>query len=86
MVIFQARIEDNYDEGGLFFDIHGHGHPNVWAELGYLISGANLDNDILQPESSSIYHLSQRTGDASLNVQANHTVRLLSIFLSTEFK
>ena len=33
----KSAIEADNDVGGtgLFLDIHGHGHPNVWAELGY---------------------------------------------------
>ena len=29
----KAIIEAN-NQSGLFFDMHGHGHPNNWAELG----------------------------------------------------
>jgi hypothetical protein len=29
--------------GGLYLDLHGHGHPNNWVELGYLLSAPDLD-------------------------------------------
>ena len=38
---FHAYIDRSKAEiggRGLFIDIHGHGHPNNWAELGYLIT------------------------------------------------
>ena len=28
--------------GGLYLDLHGHGHPNNWVELGYLLSASDL--------------------------------------------
>jgi hypothetical protein len=27
---------------GLYLDLHGHGHPNAWVELGYLLSPSDL--------------------------------------------
>jgi hypothetical protein len=27
---------------GLYLDLHGHGHPNDWVELGYLLSASDL--------------------------------------------
>ncbi|CAH1799620.1 unnamed protein product [Owenia fusiformis] len=43
---------------GLFIDVHGHGHPEPWIELGYLFTGLNLDLDEIDPTRSSIRHLS----------------------------
>jgi hypothetical protein len=57
----KVAIEAEYPVGGLFFDIHGHGHPNDWAELGYLISGANLDSGNFEASQTSIYRLSTET-------------------------
>ena len=34
---FINQSEIAIDERGLFLDIHGHGQPVNWAELGYLI-------------------------------------------------
>jgi hypothetical protein len=28
--------------GGLYLDLHGHGHPNNWVELGYLLNATDL--------------------------------------------
>lgn len=43
---------------GLFFDIHGHGHEMVWAELGYLVSASELNSgDPIDPATTSIRHL-----------------------------
>jgi hypothetical protein len=28
--------------GGLYLDLHGHGHPNNWVELGYLLNASDL--------------------------------------------
>jgi hypothetical protein len=35
--------------GGLYLDLHGHGHPNDWVELGYLLSASDLaqSDDVL---------------------------------------
>ncbi|CAH1800052.1 unnamed protein product [Owenia fusiformis] len=43
---------------GLLVDIHGHGHPEPWLEIGYLFSGLDLDLNDIDPARSSIYHLS----------------------------
>ena len=34
---FIDRAKAEISEPGLFIDVHGHGHANNWAELGYLI-------------------------------------------------
>lgn len=44
----------------LFLDIHGHGHVEQLVELGYLISGRDLDDGNFSPEQTSILALSQR--------------------------
>ena len=31
------QFKSDIDGQGLFLDMHGHGHENNWAELGYLI-------------------------------------------------
>ena len=51
---------------GLFLDIHGHGHDNDWAELGYTLSGSDLDNDDFEMEDTSILNLGEYTKDDHL--------------------
>jgi len=41
----------------LFFDIHGHGHALQWAELGYLLTARQLDENDFTPEITSIRRL-----------------------------
>lgn len=54
--------------GGLFIDVHGHGHPEGWVELGYLLDASTLalsDPQIDQPayrNGSSIRALASRPG------------------------
>ncbi|KAM8952800.1 uncharacterized protein RCH25_043521 [Pelodytes ibericus] len=47
--------------GGLLIDIHGHGHPEQWIELGYLISKANLDSGKFTAADTSIHALSKQS-------------------------
>ena len=44
--IEEARVfvADDYDRG-LYFDMHGHGHPIPRVELGYLLSGSDLNQN-----------------------------------------
>ena len=50
-------------ERGLFFDIHGHGHSIDWAELGYLLSGSELDSgNSIDPATTSIRYLASIAG------------------------
>ena len=46
-------------KGGLYLDLLGHGHSEDWTELGYLISGPDLDNTslTLNPNVTSIRSL-----------------------------
>ncbi|XP_053328890.1 uncharacterized protein LOC128502946 [Spea bombifrons] len=48
---------------GLLIDIHGHGHPEQWIELGYLISKANLDSGTFSASDTSIYSMSKQLPD-----------------------
>lgn len=51
----------------LYFDIHGHGHSVQQVELGYLISGADLDNNNLNSTTSSIRSLDTRYPNIEFN-------------------
>ena len=58
--LYHQYIEEakaDYGGMGLFFDVHGHGHTLQMAELGYLISGSDLDAGNLNVDSSSIKNL-----------------------------
>lgn len=39
-----GEARQNQTSQALVLDIHGHGHPNEWAELGYLVYGRDLDS------------------------------------------
>ena len=39
---FIDRAKAEISGPGLFIDVHGHGHDNNWAELGYLIKYVRL--------------------------------------------
>ncbi|KAJ2959098.1 hypothetical protein NQZ79_g5389 [Umbelopsis isabellina] len=67
-----AKINANHDHG-MFVDIHGHGHPENWIELGYLLDNFTLkfsDEDLNERNivsSSSIRSLSQRYPDIAFS-------------------
>jgi len=43
--IEEARRSVEHQLGrGLFFDVHGHGHSEMWIEWGYLLTSAQLQN------------------------------------------
>ena len=46
---------------GLFLDLHGHNHTNHWTELGYLVNGDDLDNDLYHCENTSLRNLGHHT-------------------------
>ena len=62
--IKEARVfvADDYDRG-LYFDMHGHGHSIPRVEIGYLLSGSDLDqnddalNNMTMVEKTSIRDL-----------------------------
>ncbi len=61
---YMDSLEDARDQLGgfaLYLDIHGHGHPNDWVELGYLISGSNLDSGNFEQGDTSIVNLGDIT-------------------------
>lgn len=43
--IEMARLEISSIGGGMYFDMHGHGHPEDRLELGYLLSADRLNGD-----------------------------------------
>ena len=61
--IQQARANITSTSGpGILFDIHGHGRPEQWAMLGYLINGPELEDDTFTVDQTSIKALVQRSG------------------------
>ncbi len=43
IVAAEAAVTRQYGHGH-YYDIHGHGHPIAWLELGYLLSASDLRN------------------------------------------
>ena len=54
---FLAHAKANLSGPGLILDLHGQAHSEAWVELGYTISGNNLDNGIPEADASSIRSL-----------------------------
>ncbi len=50
----------SFHNRAIFIDIHGHPHKNNWAELGYLISGSQLDSGNFYAERTSIRHVASQ--------------------------
>ena len=46
---------------GILFDLHAHIHKEGNVEVGYLISGKQLDNNQLNPNQSSLRYLASRS-------------------------
>lgn len=64
----RQRIETDFG-AGLILDIHGHRHEQARAELGYLLTGPQLDQndmtvDQLDPAETSIADLVHRSGSS----------------------
>lgn len=58
-----AQERANIAGPGLYIDIHGHGHSIQRAELGYLVSGAELDSgNPIDPATTSIRSVAGRFG------------------------
>ena len=65
--IQQARANITTSHGkGILFDIHGHGKPEQWAMMGYLISGQGLTDGTFTADQTSIKELVQRSGTGNL--------------------
>jgi len=52
---------------GIFFDMHGQSHDDGWVEIGYLISGSNLDQGVLDPATTSIKSLASTVSERGVS-------------------
>lgn len=61
--IDQARVAVTSQWGsGQYFDLHGHGHPTNWVELGYVLPASDLDkSDSTLRTSRAVLRSSMRT-------------------------
>ena len=57
------EVHDGFDRPGIHFDIHGYTSHNIdnWLELGYNLRGSELNNGLLNPETSSLKALAYRS-------------------------
>lgn len=71
---------------GLLLDVHGHGHTLQRTELGYLISGSNLDSGNYDASGSSIKSLVEHRckGDRACFKEFIHGNRSLGHFMNQE--
>ena len=57
---FIQGAKDSFKGPGLFLDLHGQVHCEEWVELGYLITGEQLNNQNFTSAESSIRALAKR--------------------------
>ncbi|KAI9286323.1 hypothetical protein BC943DRAFT_359489 [Umbelopsis sp. AD052] len=69
------KVNQNHD-AGLFIDIHGHGHPENWIELGYL-----LDNQTLQLSDEELNHGKAKSEASIQNLAKRYPDIMFSSFL-----